>query len=217
MGKLKKLTKKSLAIALSRLDHFYSQKVRVEQYSTDSEVASTMLWLAHEMDDLEGKEILDMGAGTGILGLGTMFFDPEKVTFLDVDKDALKILNVNMEKWEEYCNITKNEIIHSDMQDYNNKADIIIMNPPFGTKTKHADTEFLKKAFSLAPIIYSIHKSETKDYLRTFAQKNSFKVTHEIDCQFPIKATLKFHRSRIKRINTTIFRFEKTNVTSDEN
>ena len=151
-----KLTKSRLAIEISKLDTFYSQKVRVEQYSTDSEVAATMLWLAQEMGDITDKNILDMGAGTGLLGLGTMFFNPKCVTFVDVDQDALDILEKNKEKVSQLIDITKNKVICSDIKDYSSPADTIITNPPFGTKTRHADRDFLKKAFKLSSTIYSL-------------------------------------------------------------
>ena len=43
-------------------------------------------------------------------------------------------------------NIDINELKKSGLKA---KIDAVIMNPPFGTKQKHADTEFLLKAFEL--------------------------------------------------------------------
>lgn len=203
-----KLTKSRLAIILSQLKTFETQKVRAEQYSTDSEVAASILWTAYENGDIENKEILDLGAGTGILGLGTMIMGAKKVTFIDGDIDALNTLRINLKKiQDEYDIISEYDIIHDRIENYNSKSDTIIMNPPFGTKIKHADKEFILKAFQLSRIIYSLHKSETKDFISSLAQKNGFNITHILDFSYPIKATLKFHKSRIRKINVSMFRF----------
>ena len=47
------------------------------------------------------------------------------------------------------------------------RADVVIMNPPFGTRRKGADMEFLRAAFLLASeSIYSLHKSSTRAYIK---------------------------------------------------
>jgi predicted RNA methylase len=52
------------------------------------------------------------------------------------------------------------------------RADTVIMNPPFGTKRKGADMEFLRAAFSLASrSVYSLHKSSTRDHILKVAQR----------------------------------------------
>ena len=61
------LTKKQLAIILSKLKVFESPKVSVEQYNTDSEIAATILWNSgitreFEDNDEEDDEIGLLGA-----------------------------------------------------------------------------------------------------------------------------------------------------------
>jgi hypothetical protein len=54
-----KITSKAgLAVILSKLKSFEEPKVRVEQYSTDSEIAATVLWHAH-FKDIEEKVALE--------------------------------------------------------------------------------------------------------------------------------------------------------------
>lgn len=46
-------------------------------------------------------------------------------------------------------------------------ADVVIMNPPFGTRRKGADMEFLQAAFQLScGTIYSLHKSSTRQHIQ---------------------------------------------------
>lgn len=52
------------------------------------------------------------------------------------------------------------------------KSDIVVMNPPFGTKRKNADREFLQAAFTIAEeTVYSLHKTSTRSFIHSFASK----------------------------------------------
>ncbi len=64
--------------------------------------------------------------------------------------------------------------------DFDINVDVVIQNPPFGTKEQHADCEFLKKAFELAPVIYSFHKNSTKNYIIQFGKSHGFFVKSRI-------------------------------------
>jgi predicted RNA methylase len=53
------------------------------------------------------------------------------------------------------------------------RADTVIMNPPFGTRRKGADVEFLRAAARLVArdggALYSLHKSSTRAHLQKVA------------------------------------------------
>lgn len=52
------------------------------------------------------------------------------------------------------------------------QPDTVVMNPPFGTKIKGADMQFLRVACSLGPQqIYSLHKSSTRSHIHKVATK----------------------------------------------
>ena len=53
-------------------------------------------------------------------------------------------------------------------------ADTVIVNPPFMVKGGINDRVFLEKAFSLARNVYSIHTSQTRDWVQKFARDNGF-------------------------------------------
>lgn len=210
----KMMSKSKLAIILSKLEVFSDPKVRQEQYPTDSEVAASMLWNAYLLGDIRGKVIADLGCGTGILGIGVLLLGATKVTFIDMDKEALEIAKSNILKVEseslEYTGlISKAEFICKDIQEANTKVGVVLENPPFGTKVKHGDRLFLEKALETAPIVYSFHKSESKTFLEGFAAKKNARITHIWEFEFPLKASFEFHRRQIHRINVSCFRFEK--------
>jgi len=230
MGKM--MSRSGLAIALSKLRVFMDPKVMKEQYPTDSEVAATVLWNAYTLGDIKGKIIADLGCGTGILGIGALLLGADKVTFIDIDKEALEITKSNISKiLEDFQDarkskifniskvkseslkytglISKAEFIYKDIQDVNSKVEVVLENPPFGTKVKHSDRLFLEKALETAPVVYSFHKSESKSFLEGFAAKKNTRITHIWDFKFPLKASFEFHRRQIHRINVSCFRFEK--------
>ena len=208
------MSKSKLAIILSKLEVFNDPKVRQEQYPTDSEVAASILWNAYLLGDIEGKVIVDLGCGTGILGIGALLLGAKRVFLIDMDYKVLEqaknnILKVKSES-SMYNNIDlKAELRLADVGGVKLKVDVVIENPPFGTKVKHSDRLFLEKALEIAPIVYSFHKSESKSFLEGFAAQKNAKITHIWNFRFPLKASFEFHRRQIHRINVSCFRFEK--------
>ncbi|MBI5393586.1 methyltransferase [Candidatus Woesearchaeota archaeon] len=208
------LSKSQLAIQLSRLLLFENPKIDKEQYPTDSEIAADLLWHAYMLGDIEDKTIADLGCGTGVLGIGALLLDARNLIFVDSDQLALEKLEENLAA----INVAKKKykIIHKDInyllkKDFTGNliAQVIIQNPPFGTKIENADKFFLQKAFAIAPIIYSFHKSSTKRFIETIAKNHNYTITHEFKYQFPLKQTMKIHKSKIKRIEVSCFRMEK--------
>ncbi|HHI04113.1 MAG TPA: DNA methylase [Candidatus Woesearchaeota archaeon] len=205
-------SKSKLAILLSKLRIFEAPKLKAEQYTTDSEIAADVLWQAYYLGDIENKTIADLGSGTGILGLGALLLGAKKVLFIESDKNSIQTAKLNLGFLEEKTGIklTKKAIfLNQNINDFNDEVDTVIQNPPFGTKQKHADKIFLKKAFSLAKIIYSFHKLETETFVNKISEGYAFEITHLWKFDFPIKATYSFHRKRIQRIKVGCWRMKK--------
>lgn len=204
-----KISKGTLAKTLSQLKVFENPRISEEQYPTDSEIAAEMLWNSAMIGDFDEKVIVDLGAGTGILGIGALLLGAKKVVFVEKDSYALGICKENYEKIKSEFNVGEAEFIEQDVSNYSGKVDLVIENPPFGTKEEHADKIFLEKAFEIASVVYSFHKANTKEFIQQFATQKGFKTTHYWEVDFPLKATQKFHTQKIKRIRVGIFRFEK--------
>lgn len=212
MGKNKPLTKPRLAIILSRLGVFESPDEELEQYPTDSEIAGEVLWNAFMLGDIEGKRVSDLGCGGGVLGLGCLLLGAREALFLDRDKKALTLAKNNFSKLksEKLLSVqSKARFIEGPVEDFSEAADVIIMNPPFGTRRRHHDRIFLEKAMESAHLIYSFHKSETLPYLRGFCQEKGHMITHEWNFRFPLKATMIHHRRKIHHIDVCCIRLKK--------
>ena len=212
--KQKKLSKSSLAVILSRLEGFSEHKVNQEQYETDSEIAAEVLWNAYLAGDLEGKVAVDLGCGPGMLGIGALIMGAGKAIFIDIDKNALKTAKNNiLQMKSERLIKNKAEFIEKDIKDLEPKnfmkVDLVLQNPPFGTKIGHIDRVFLEKSLEIAPLVYSFHKSETLEYLKGFLAKKNAKITRIWSFEFPLKMTQRFHRRQIHRIKVSCIRVEK--------
>ena len=202
-------SKKELAVLLSKLEGFKGPKVRAEQYTTDAEVAAEVLWAAYMKGDI-AKVSVDLGSGPGMLGIGLLMLGAQKVYFVDFDQKAMEIAKSNVAKVKSEYNLTGEAVFRwQDIRDFNERVDFVIMNPPLGVKVRHADREFLKKAFEVGKVVYSFHKTESKKFLERFAKDNNFEITDVFDFNFPLKATMSFHSKRIKRISVSYLRFEK--------
>jgi putative methylase len=203
------VTKSGLAIKLSKLPVFIKGNLTLEQYPTDSEIAAESLWAAYMNGDIEDKIIADLGAGTGILGIGALELGAKFVYFVEKDKTVIEQLEANLANYDK-----KNyAIINSDISDFKPskgvEIDTVIMNPPFGTKKKHSDREFLIKAFSLSNKVYSFHKTSTSGFIESISSSSGFRIVIKKDFEFPLKQTYSFHKSKIKRIEVSLFYMAK--------
>jgi putative methylase len=201
-------SKASLAVALSKLKGFEKPKVIEEQYMTDSEIAADMLWNAFMDGYIDGKTIADLGAGTGILGLGALLLGAKKVFFVERDSEVIAISKENYQALAD--NIDGDAVfVLSDVKEFNTDVDVVIENPPFGTRGKHADRDFLLKAMAIAHTIYSLHKNTSKMFIEALSEDKGFYVSKYKDYEMPLKATMAFHTKRIKKIDVGMWKLKK--------
>lgn len=206
-------SKSRLAMVLSQLKVFDDPSPHEEQYPMDSETGAEVLWNASFNGDIEGKSVADLGAGTGILGIGALLLQAKNVYFVEQDPKAIAILRENLQEIEQKDAAV---VAEQEVGTFETPVDTIIQNPPFGTKQKHADREFLLKAFALAPVIYSFHKATSRDFIERIAMDQGYAVTHYYAFDFPIKASMLFHKKAIHRIKVGCWRLARNAVQQKE-
>lgn len=203
------VSKKSLAVYLSKLIVPQTYDPSLEQYVTDSEVAASLLWNAYLSGDVEGKVILDAGCGCGILGIGALLLGADHVTFVDVDEKMIKVCGENLIKLsDEFIGVKdKYTLIENDIKFVEDNFDTIIMNPPFGVQKKYADRAFLEKGFQISSVIYSIHDASTIDFLTKFAEDNhkSFKELEVLNMH--LRKTMTFHKKEKHTVRVALLKF----------
>jgi putative methylase len=204
---------KNIAIILSKLKVFNNPKFSLEQYTTDSEIASEILNYAYLKGDIEDKVMMDLGCGTGILGIGCLLLGAKKVYFIDMDISVLSILKENISYIEDLMNtkfLDKVVICNANVESLNNKKfsdiDTVVQNPPFGTTNKKVDTSFLYKATELSSVIYSFHKLDTQKYIEGLFKKSGFDITNKWRFRFLLKNTMLHHTKSRKYIDVGCWR-----------
>ena len=202
-------SKKDLEIVLSKLKVFMKPSLELEQYPTPSNIAAEWIWTMAMKGEVAGKIVLDAGCGTGILGLGLLLLGARKVFFLDKDPNAMALCVENYNLLKEEYDIAEGEFIVEDIMLFDGEVDVVVENPPFGTKEEHADRRFLEKAFSLASLVYSMHKYSTKKFLLAIAKDHHFLISEEWRYDFPIKATFQFHEKPVVRVEVGLWRMER--------
>lgn len=193
------LSKDQLAIVLSQLRTNPNPKVELEQYETPGELAAQIVNIAHLSGDVKDKKVLDLGCGTGRLGIGCALMGAKEVIGVDVDGEVLKIAKENVKVAEGLTNqriINKIKFVEKDVSEWKRKVDTIVQNPPFGIQNIHADREFLKKALESGDKIYSLHRNgykKTKEFITEFVKRNGGEVEKVLKFKFRIPYMFKFH------------------------
>ena len=117
----------------------------LEQVTTPAEAAADLLLALDRYVDLTGRSVLDLGSGTGRLSIGAALLGAGSVTGVEVDaslvataRAAARALGVDV------------SFQVRDVATWRRSADVVLMNPPFGAQTRHADRPFWDRAFALA-------------------------------------------------------------------
>ncbi len=204
-------SRKELAVFLSKLKTFSKPNEQLEQYSSDSETAAKLLWQAYLTGHINNKYVLDLGCGTGILGIGALLLGAKHVEFIDVDATIYIALKENLALLQEHWEINilgKWSFTNTNLSTCNKKRRedaVVIMNPPFGTKIKHADKLFLQAAMTMAPIVYTMHKTATRNFIQSYSYDAGFYIPWQENVSYPLKQTLQHHKKRLERIEITLY------------
>jgi putative methylase len=190
-----------LEIQLGKLKILETPKLGLEQYPVSPEVAAELLYMAgFEHRDLKG-EIIDLGTGTGRLAIGAAMMGSQKVVGTDIDERAIALARQNA-----LATGVQVEWIVSDVAEVVGRYDTVIMNPPYGTRSPHLDVRFLERAFELAPVSYSIHKSSTREYLKGVIAKKNRRVDAVRSMSLNIPHLFSFHNKKWNNVEVDLYR-----------
>ena len=204
-----KITKKKhLEMKLQSIPPHSNPKVGLEQYSTPSIIASDLIWNAVSLGDIENRNILDLGCGSGIFTIASALMGANVACGVDVDEDSIRLAEMTSQK----LNLDNADYILSDVCDFNCGFDVdtIIQNPPFGSQRKAKqgeDLNFVKKAIDINPeVLYSFHMASAKEFLMDFYRDNNLNITHIFRYNFPIPKIYEFHTKEKQNVNVIVFR-----------
>jgi putative methylase len=160
-AKKRLIRKLELQLFLSQMESQPTPKVKLEQYTVSETIAANILYLAAYInDDIIGKTVLDLGCGTGRLGLGASYLGARTVVGVDIDKTAIITALKNSKKVGSDVYV---KWVLSDIASIRGRFDTVLQNPPFGVQKHAADRKFLEKALEVGNVIYSLHNHPSTD------------------------------------------------------
>ncbi len=203
--------KKELAMILDKEVPEIPEPIEaLEQYTVPGDLAALMAWDVAGRYSIEDSRILDLGAGTCRLAIALGLLGAQTILAIEYDKRLIELCQENIRRlnlsyivqpiqaW-----ITRNAGIVQGI-------DIVVSNPPFGVIRKGADRNFIEFALSKnVKAAYFIVKSGNYDFHRSLGAKYGYTTRLLVNYRFPIKASMKKHRSRIRRVDVDVVIFEK--------
>ncbi len=199
-----KMRKKQLALLLSKVEPNPRPKLRWESYMLDAESAASMIHIAaHVNDDVDGRKIVDLGCGSGILAIASSLIGAAWSVGVDIDRDAIGVAVKNAARLG-----AEVDFIIGDVDCVIGRFDTALMNPPFGSWHRGADIKFLRKALEISGVVYSLHKRSPP--VRRFLSKQIPKIGGVIDKVYEmdivISRTYEFHRKRLYPVKADLYR-----------
>lgn len=203
-------TKRALEDRLRGLAGFSDPDISLEQYPTPTELAAHVVHLASLQGDIEGRSVVDLGAGTGVLALAAALREPARVVGLERDPAALAVAREN--EHQVAPSIAVDWVLADATRPPLCPTGPVtaIFNPPFGARTGNegADRAFLRTAASLSEVSYSIHNAGSQSFVEAFAADNAGDVTHAFRAAFELDRLYDHHDADRREIDVEVFRIE---------
>ncbi|MDO5815196.1 MAG: METTL5 family protein [Methanobrevibacter sp.] len=200
--------KKHLEMKLQSIPAHPNPKVGLEQYSTPSIIASDLIWNAYCLGDVDGRNVVDLGCGTGIFAIASALMGANSSIGVDVDEDSI---NLAMEV-KNKLKLDNLNFIECDIEEFNEALDAntVFQNPPFGSQ-KNADSgqdlKFIQKAIELkCEVLYSFHMASTEEFLIKYYHDNDLEITHIFRYEFPIPKIYDFHTKEKQNVDVIVIR-----------
>jgi putative methylase len=183
---------RKLEILLEKVAGFENPTPEREQYQTPAPLAARLLYTAYLAGDIADLRVLELGSGTGILGIGAALLGAAEVIGVEIDETAIRIAEKN--------SLALGVDVHTITADVSSEteralippADTIIMNPPFGAQIAHADRPFIDAALAKADVIYGIFNAGSKEFITHYTAGRA-EITSVIAADFSIPRMFFFH------------------------
>ncbi|KAK5969084.1 MEthylTransferase Like [Trichostrongylus colubriformis] len=201
---------------LSDLRTFENPNVKLEQYATSPELAISIVDSIDRLVGLDGRFVADLGCGCGMLmSTVVLAHQPAAVVGIDIDEYALSICKGNLEEIEmdHCCHLIKGDVLQL-ANSLRCRFDVVIMNPPFGTKKNEGtDMRFVRAGLMMLPpggSLFSLHKSSTRDYILKTANKwDDVDACCIAQLRWNLESTYKFHKKKSVDIAVDLIHYKK--------
>jgi putative methylase len=202
--------RRQLAQELAVVAGFENPRAPLEQYHTPPDLAAHIVHVADLQDDIQGRTVLDLGCGTGMLSLGAALRSPERVVGIDIDPAPLSTARENERRVGAMTDVswvrgdaTVPPFVSSD-------PSTVLTNPPFGARSGNEgiDRAFLETAAEIGTVSYSVHNAGSEAFVESFAEDNDGTVTHAFAAEFELPKQFDHHTAESRAIDTEVYRIE---------
>ncbi|MCK4717579.1 MAG: methyltransferase [Thermoplasmata archaeon] len=205
------MRKRELEITLQKAPPIPSPTASLEQVSTPAPIAADMIYRAYALGDIGGRKVADLGAGTGIFAAGAALFGAAEVLALEIDEGLVELgrrfskdIGVDVE-W-----------MLGDVSSFQTRVDTVLMNPPFGAQSKHADRPFFEAVFRCASTGYTLCLSHTTAFVEGYAAAAGWSTEVITTYKFPVHYAHSFHRKERKVYEVALVRLLCANKENEE-
>ncbi|MGP8077382.1 MAG: METTL5 family protein [Thermoplasmata archaeon] len=195
------MRRSELLRALERVPPFTAPDPALEQVITPSEAAATLLSTADRLDGLAGRSVLDLGCGTGRLAIGAALLGAAPVRGLDVDPGAVELARRAARAAEVAVEFEVGEVAT-----FARRAEVVVMNPPFGAQRNHADRPFWERAFALAELsVYAFALADSRTFIARRAVARGAQVLEVVSVPWALPRTFPHHVRRRVRLDVDLW------------
>lgn len=203
-------TRRRLAQELAVVAGFEDPRAPLEQYHTPPDLAAHIVHLADLRGDIEGRTVVDLGCGTGMLALGAALRAPALVTGLDIDPAPLSTAVENEKRVGAMTDVSwvRGDATTAPFDAIDGST--VLMNPPFGAQSGNegADKGFLKTAADISDVSYSVHNAGSESFIKAFSGDHGGTVTDAFAAEFELPHQFEHHTTESQTIDAEIFRIE---------
>ncbi|WP_181443770.1 MULTISPECIES: methyltransferase [Sulfolobaceae] len=171
---------------------------------TPSPIVAQIVWHAYISGHISNKKVADLGCGTGVFCYAASLLGAY-CTCVEIDLESLEITRST--KRELNLDI---ELLNADVTQFYGRFNTVIQNPPFGVVNKGIDIKFLRTAFNIADVVYSIHKSNEKSREIILNTAKEYGFSAEILSEkYRLKPYYPWHVKRVHEFLVDIYFFSK--------
>ena len=186
---------------LQSLDPVPNPTAREEQYTTPAGIAAEVLYIARAKGDIADRSVADLGCGNGVLAIGAKLLGARRVLGLDSESTSIEAARGNALRLR-----VEVEWRLADVRETVGTFETVVMNPPFGSQTRHADRAFLETAVQVGGVVYTFVNAKAEDFVRRTLESAGRTITDRLEYRFPIPHMFEFHREPIHDVNVLLFR-----------
>lgn len=195
------MRRQELIRALARLEGFPSPDPAREQVATPADAVATLLGAASARQDLEGRSVLDLGSGTGLLAIGAALLGASPVVGVEADASAVEVARRNAATAGAEVEFRVGEVGAEPLA-----AETVVMNPPFGAQRAHADRPFWDAAFAGARRrIYAFALPDSRSFIARLGVARGARVESTEPVPWRLPPTFPHHRKRAVALSVELW------------